>query len=288
MKYAWYPGCKIPFFLEYYGRASEAVLRALGIYPEKTEFNCCGYYVRNLDFNSFLLSAVRNLALAEMKGLGIITPCKCCFGSLKHADYMVKNDRRLLENVNRSLALEGLQYKGVVEVDHFLTFLYHRIGLEKLKGKVIAPFSGIKAAAHYGCHALRPSEITGFDDPLTPTIFEQLIETTGAGSVLWPRRLDCCGAPQWETNRRLSLDLMDRKLSDVRVSGADFICTACTYCQMQFGTVQMEISRNDDTYELFPSVTYPQLLGLAMGLSEDVLELKENVFFPEEISLQTK
>ncbi|MGD9187656.1 MAG: heterodisulfide reductase-related iron-sulfur binding cluster, partial [Desulfobacteraceae bacterium] len=60
------------------------------------------------------------------------------------------------------------------------------------------PLTNLRVAAHYGCHALRPANITGFDNPLTPTIFERLIEATGASIADWPLRLDCCGHPLWK------------------------------------------------------------------------------------------
>jgi len=93
---------------------------------------------------------------------------------------------------------------------------------------------GFKIAAHYGCHALRPSQVVRFDDPVTPSIFDELVEATGAESIAWPMKLECCGAPLWgfmmSYQRRLTL----KKLKNGRESGADYLCTACTYCQIQF------------------------------------------------------
>ena len=83
MRFAFFPGCKIPFYLKEYGLATRSVLAALDVQIEEMEFTCCGYPVRHLNFESFILSAARNLALAENKGLTVLTPCKCCFGSLK-------------------------------------------------------------------------------------------------------------------------------------------------------------------------------------------------------------
>ena len=76
------------------------------------------------------------------------------------------------------------------------------------------------------------------DNPLAPTIFENLIAAIGATPVDWPLRLECCGNPVWEKNPTLSSKLMARKLEDARAAGAQVLATACTYCQLQFETVR--------------------------------------------------
>jgi heterodisulfide reductase subunit B len=114
--------------------------------------------------------------------------------------------------------------------------------------------------------------VTRFDDPSAPTIFESLVEVTGATPVTWARRLECCGNPIWSRNEQASARVMQVKLDDARKAGADYIATACTYCQMQFDTNQAEAR----TGEPMAAVLYPQLLGLAMGLPEKDLGLERN------------
>jgi len=60
MKFALFPGCKIPYHLSHYGTATKAVLRALEVQWEEIEFNCCGYPIRMFDVEAFLFSAARN------------------------------------------------------------------------------------------------------------------------------------------------------------------------------------------------------------------------------------
>ena len=76
MAYSFFAGCKIPYFLPEYGNSTIALLSRFGIDLLDVEFNCCGYPVRDIDFQSFLLSGARNLALAEQKNIDIVTPCK--------------------------------------------------------------------------------------------------------------------------------------------------------------------------------------------------------------------
>ncbi len=274
MNYALFLGCKIPFYLEQYGVAVRAVMKKLDVGLVDMEFNCCGYPIRSLDFEAFVLSGARNIALAEKKGLDIMTPCKCCFGSLKHTNHMLREHPELRDRINRSLAAEDLKWEGSTVVKHLLTVLDQDVTTEKIAASLKNTYSGLKIAAHYGCHALRPSNVTGFDNALNPTIFERLVALTGAEPVDWSLRLDCCGNPLRGQNDRLALNMMRRKVENARQSGAHYLSTACTYCQIQFDTAQAADAQSTNR---LPAVTYPQLLGLPLGLPESVLGLRRNM-----------
>ena len=201
MEFALFLGCTIPARLNQYESSSRAVLEKLGVgLVDIREFNCCGYPLRNIDFKVFILSSARNLALAEKKNLNVMTLCKCCYGSLKKADFLMKENASLKKEVNATLEKEGLKYEGRVEIKHLLSVLHKEIGIEAIKGKMAATFKRLKIATHYGCHALRPSQVVGFDNAVAPSLFDQLVEATGAESIDWPMKLECCGAPLWGIN----------------------------------------------------------------------------------------
>ncbi len=277
MKFALFLGCNIPARLTQYEDSARAVLGKLGVeLAEIKAFNCCGYPVRNIDFKSFLLSSARNLALAEKKGLDVISLCKCCFGSLKKAEHLMKEDVSWREEINGTLEKEDLSYRGEIQVKHLLSVLFHDVGVEAIKDKITRSFDGLQIAAQYGCHVLRPSKVVEFDDPVAPSIFDQLVELTGAQSVDWPLKLECCGAPLWGINDELSMDLTEKKLVAGRDAGAECVCTACTYCQIQFDTVQKIIHSSRGTNHALPAILYPQLLGLCMGLDRESLGLGQH------------
>ena len=275
MKYALFLGCKIPYYLEYYERSTRAVLTEVGVELVDLEFNCCGYPIRSLHLESFLLSSARSLALAEQHQLDIITPCKCCFGTIKQAMNYLTEDESMKERINTTLREEGLEWNGTNDVKHLLSALVRDVGPDRIREKIKHQFNGLKLAVHYGCHALRPSDVTKFDDPLDPTIFEELVSLTGVQCVDWSRRLGCCGGPLWRRNDELSLALMQKKVDDAKQSEADFLCVACTYCQIQFDVRQAEVvSRNGNSPGL-GSILPTQLLGLSMGLDEESLGLSD-------------
>ena len=277
MKFALFLGCQIPARLKQYETSSRAILERLGVeLVDIEEFNCCGYPLRNIEFRSFLLSSARNLALAEKKKLDVMTLCQCCYGSLKKASILLKENPSLHKEVNAVLEHEGLRYEGEVEVKHLLYVLHQQVGVEAIKKKIGKTLKGVKIAAHYGCHALRPSQVVRFDNPVGPSIFDQLVEATGAESISWPMRLECCGAPLLGINDELSMDLTLKKLNDGKASGAEYLCVACPYCHLQFDAVQKKILAQRGVNHPLPSILYPQLLGLSMGMSEKSLGLEMN------------
>jgi len=277
MKFALFQGCNIPARVNQYADATQAVFNKLHIeLIEIADFNCCGYPVRNVDQRAFVLSAAKNFALAETASLDIMAMCKCCYGSLKKAEDALNRDQHLKKEVNAVLAKEKLHYEGHVRINHLLTVLHRDVGLEALKPLILKTFNGLQIAVSYGCHALRPSKVTGFDDPVAPTLFDELVEITGAYSVDWSRKLDCCGAPLTGINDRLAMDMALNKINSAREAGAHYLCTACPYTHLQFDWVQNEMAANSKGWEPLAAILYPQLLGLSMGIDEQTLGLSEN------------
>lgn len=260
--------------LSQYESSSNAVLRYLGIeFVDVREFNCCGYPLRNLNFKAYLLSSARNLALAERAGLDILTICNCCYGSLKYAEHILKENSATRDEVNAALASEGLKFNGNVSTKHFLGVLHDNVGIENIKGHFKHTLDGLKVAVHYGCHLLRPKKVVSFDNAFPPTKFDALVEATGAVSVPWVGKFDCCGSPLWGVNDELSMDLTEKKLRNAHRGGAECLTLTCPYCHMQFSKIQSLIVAGRDFDTPVPSVLYPQLLGLCLGIDPAALGL---------------
>jgi Heterodisulfide reductase, subunit B len=169
--------------------------------------------------------------------------------------------KKFKHRMSNLLADEGLDFPENTRVRHLMQVLDADPGL--VTSAVSRPLTGLKVACHYGCHALRPENITHFDDPLAPTIFERLVAATGATPLNWELRLECCGYPLRGRDERISDLLMGKKLASAQASGANVLTTACTYCQLQFGRDEGHI----------PAVLFAQLLGLALGLAPGDLGL---------------
>lgn len=277
MKFALFIGCNIPARVPQYELSARAVLAKLQVeLTDIRQFNCCGYPLRNTDQKTALLFSARNLALAQQEELDVLTLCQCCFGTLKKAAHLLAADVRLRDEVNAFLEKENLRYDGKTEVKHLLSLLHKDIGASAIKETVQASFKDLKIAAHYGCHALRPSDIMQFDDPVAPSILDALVALTGAKSVEWSQKLECCGAPMTGVNDDLSMRLTAAKLANAKSAGAAYLSVACPWCQLQFDVVQKQMGIEGRGGADLPSILYPQLLGLAMGIPGEELGLALN------------
>ena len=273
MQYALFLGCTIPARLTHYEVSARQVFNKLGMdIVDIRDFNCCGYPFRNYDYKSFIMSSARNLALAQKNNLEILTLCKCCFGNLKKVESLIEEEPDLLNEVNDTLKKEDLVIEKETIVKHYLTVLHDEVGVDNISDKISRRYKDLKIASNYGCHALRPSDVVQFDDPNDPTIFEDLVEVTGAKAIKWQGRLECCGAPMLGINDDLSKDIMDKKVKSAAENGADYLCSACSYCQVQLERVQ----NGGNGKNGIPSILYTQLLGLAMGIDNEDLQIDNN------------
>ena len=66
------------------------------------------------------------------------------------------------------------------------------------------------------------------------------------------------------------MEITKKKLSDSKQAGAQYLCTACPYCHLQFETAITNIPKNNGNLAV-PSVLYTELLGLCMGIDKDHL-----------------
>jgi heterodisulfide reductase subunit B len=240
------------------------------------DFNCCGYPARNVDEKAYLLPSVRNMAIAEKMGLDIIVICNCCFASLQKAKNVMAKDGQLKDELNGYLTKEGLQYKGNVQIRHYLTVLYEDVGTDKIKSRLVNRFKDLNISVIHGCHVLRPREITNFDNSFVPKITEELLQVTGATSLDWRGKLECCGAALAGINNDLSQKLLKEKIVGAQTAGADYITPVCSYCHLQFDTAQINMRGENSSEKLLPVLLFPQLLGLCLGIDEKTLGIEQN------------
>lgn len=277
MKLAFFQGCNIPIRIEQYAVSTEAVMNKLGVELEIVdEFTCCGYPVRNVDEKSYFIPSVRNMAIAEKKGLDIMVICNCCFASLQKARNVMADNTELAAEINDLLAKDGLKYEGTSTVKHFLSVLHEDIGIETIRKNLVNMVSDLNLSVIHGCHVLRPREITSFDDSFVPRITDELLAATGAKSLDWRGKLECCGAALAGLNNDLATTLLNEKVDGALEAGAQFITPVCSYCHLQFDTTQPAVRGTQDSQQVLPVLLLPQLLGLCLGIDEKVLGIEQN------------
>lgn len=277
MKLAFFQGCNIPIRIEQYAVATEAVLNKFDVQLEVVEeFTCCGYPVRNVDEKAYIIPSVRNMAIAEKRGLDIMVICNCCFASLQKARNVMESNAELAAEINTILAKDGLTYTGTTSIKHFLSVLHQDIGVEQIKKQLVHMVSELNLSVIHGCHILRPREVTRFDDSFVPRITDELITLTGAKSLDWRGKLECCGAALGGLNSELSEILLNEKVDGALQAGADYITPVCAYCHLQFDTTQPAIRSGEEGEKLLPVLLLPQLLGLCLGIDGRTLGLEQN------------
>ena len=275
-KYLIFLGCAVPYRVSAYEISARKVLSKLGVeLVEMPEFNCCGLPLDPVSHEAMLVLAARNLALAEQQGLGIITLCPGCAGTLKKVNKILKQDKALREQINEHLKDAGLELKGTVETKHILQVLMQDVGLEEIKKAVTKPLTMLRVAEHVGCHLLRPKEFINFDDPEDPQTLKKLIEATGAQCLEYINETECCGAPSVGVSDKVALQLARDKLNHIKMVEAQALITICPFCHIMFDTNELRIERMfKETYGI-PVLHYPQLLGLAMGINPEKLAFNE-------------
>jgi len=285
--YSYFPGCSSSEGgAKAYGQTAQEVSKVLDArLVELEDWNCCGSTPSSSvdELGSFCLVS-RDLALAEKKGLDMVTPCSACYVIFNQANASLKEYPKLKAKVDQALAAANLEYHGTVKVRHLLEVLVNDVGYDAIRAKVVKNLGGLKVAPYYGCQIVRPQ--TGFDHPENPQSLDRLIASLGGEPTRFPLKTRCCGGSLIISEEGLALDLM-RKLFDSAVSnGAQCLVTVCPLCQTNLDAYQSRVNRQFNTSFHLPVLFFTQLMGLALGLNDDDLCLKTNIVSPKELLAQ--
>lgn len=271
MSYAFYPGCVIPLQTPNYEASARAVMNELGVpLVDIEEFGCCGILATSIDAFSSLTFAARNIALAEAKGMDIITLCNGCFGTLSKAVNQLE-DEKTREKVNHILKEIGLEILGKTRVYHFHQILYDKIGLDELKKRIKVDMGAIKIGCHHGCHVLKPTDVLNYDKAAYPRKLELMVSATGA-QVITPQGFEhCCGSLLMPHDQDTSYAFAVRAVE--QKGEVDAIVVNCPGCFRQLDLGQVMAKRKFNKVLNTPVIFYTQLLGLALGIDPEHLGL---------------
>ena len=284
LKYALFPGCVLK------GAAAEAytsltkVCAKLGIeLVEIPEWTCCGAsHAQGVNELAALAVNARNISIAENMGMPILTVCNTCTLQLRAAKARLDNDPKLKEKVNKILKESGhpYEYRGTVEITHLLWVLDKNLDI--VKKNVTKPLNGLKVAAYYGCHILRPQEIMNHEDGKNPQSFEKLVKALGAEPVPFKESRLCCGFHAQLAAEHDVLKATGMIIDSAAKAGAGCLVTPCPLCQMQLDMNMPEGLDAVKSKKEIPVLHLQQLVGFAMGLS------KADMGFDRHVSAQDK
>lgn len=274
-RYAFFKGCLIPTKIPHLEAIARKILPELCIeLIDIPEFSCCPDPIQfsGADQITWLTIAARNLCLAEEKNLDIITLCNGCVNTLAQANGFLKSKPNLKEKINQHLSETNHQFKGKIEVKHFVQVLLENIGLDIIKTYIKKPLNYLKIATHTGCHLFSPQDVMKFDDPFDPTILDDMVSALGAEVVDYDLKPQCCGSSLTLSGKQDgSNKLLEDKLLEMRASGADCIAVVCPFCYQQFDLGQLMAVRKLKLDLTIPVLYYLQLLGLAVGYTLEEL-----------------
>ncbi|MBN1494768.1 CoB--CoM heterodisulfide reductase iron-sulfur subunit B family protein [Candidatus Peregrinibacteria bacterium] len=272
LKYAYFPGCASKQLTKEYDITTRIACRKLGIkLIDIPEFSCCGAGVLKEKSHNLNLSLnARNIALAELRDLDIVSICSTCVVNLRKDFFEIKNDPDKKALCDRYLNSIKLSLKGKCEIKHLLWVLEQDYGFENIKSKIIKPLTGLKIATYYGCHILRPGTINGqYQNSENPKNFENFIKALGGIPVDLESKKDCCGFHITLTNKKTAVKMSSKYLSDAKNNNADLIVTNCPFCHMQMDLYQEKFN--------MPVLHFTQLLCLALGVKPGETGLKRHI-----------
>ena len=237
-------------------------------------WSCCGAsQAQCVDPMASLVANARNIALAEGMNMPLLTTCSTCMLTLTKAKLTL--DKGAKSYINTFLKEGGMQYQGSTEITSLLWVLYQ--SLDTLKAKVTRPLTNLKVALFYGCHSLRPERELKKESSTNPKSFEAVVSALGAQIVPFEKRLDCCGFhasyPAVKSVSKMSSEIVN----DAAEHGADVVVTPCPLCQMQLDIYQERYQEAMNSKARKPIIHLSQLVGLALGLSNEQLGLNINI-----------
>ncbi len=273
---AYYPGCSLHGTAVEYDLSTRAIADKIGLeLVEPDGWVCCG--TTPAHSTDHLLSTVmplKTLKCVEKSGHSQVTvPCPSCFIRLRVAMRDVAADAGLKEQV-----LAKIKYTPSpdLRVEHLLTTIAERVGIERVAAAVSQPLKGLKVVCYYGCVITRPPDLTGADECEYPMEMDRLMQALGADTLDWSYKTECCGVSLVFTQLPIALDLSRKVLQNAREVGAQAVVVDCPLCQANLDMRQRQMGESAGIVYDLPILYFTQLMGLAFGLEPAGLGLEKH------------
>jgi len=280
---AYYPGCTLYTKSKNLDLCARESAQILGFELKELEtWNCCGaIYSTVQDDIANQVAPIRNLIEAQKISNKLVTLCAACYNVLKRSNnYLLHKDNEIYrKRINNFLETE---YDGKTEVVHYLETLKYDIGFETLKLKVKKNLNGLKVGSYYGCLMLRPSEELNFDDPDNPMMMDDMFSALGATAVDFPFKGECCGGYVLVNKPEVATKCSQTILESLVSAGAECVATTCPLCQYNIDNQQKLMSKQFN----LPIFYFTQLLSLALGVDEKILNLNNHYIDPKPLLKQ--
>ena len=281
MKTHYYPGCTLKSTATQFESSAVASAIALGVeMVELGRWNCCGT-VCSLTSDDLIhhLAPIRNLIRVQNEGGDTVTTlCSMCFNTLKRANLLLKENPEKKTKINAFMYEED-DYRGEVEVLHFLEIFRDKIGFETIREKVTRPLRGLRASPYYGCLLLRPEEV-GIDRAESPTVLEDLLQSIEAEPTENPYKTECCGSYQTVDKADVVMEKTRNIVSWAARTRGECLVVSCPLCFFNLDRRQRDLAERHQDAVLLPIFYFTQLVALALGLGAEVCGFDKHVVDP--------
>jgi heterodisulfide reductase subunit B len=282
MKYAYFPGCSAESTARDMHQSTLAVAEKLGLQLVEPEgWTCCGATAGH-QTDRALAVALPAATLVKVRdmGLDLVVNCAACYNRMKVANHEIAGNQRVRAQVAEALDRD---YDGSVKVRHFLEVLLDDVGADAIHGALRSSLAGMKVASYYGCLLVRPSEVTGFDDPENPSSLDRLVTAMGGTALEWPHKVECCGGGLSMSRTDVVVNLTDSIVGMAKLAGADCIAVSCPMCQVNLDLRQLDIAKSKGNRYDLPVLYITQLLGLCLGVAPQRLGLNKLMISPAKV-----
>jgi heterodisulfide reductase subunit B len=208
--------------------------------------------------------------MADQIGLQVVAPCTACYMILKKSQDYLSRYGELRAKIEAALATIGLKYRDHVQIFHPLEILLRDVGVKGLKAKVKRPLRGWNVAPYYGCLIARPYALS---EGFSLEAFDEFVPALGANLIDFDLKARCCGGSLTGSIEEVGHRLVYIILNQAKRNNADVMVTVCPLCQLNLEAHQSKIKKRYGDDVTIPIPYFTQLIGMALGLSEQALGL---------------
>lgn len=281
MKVGFFPGCSLEGTAKEFERSLRNISLLAGVeLDEVKDWNCCGATSAH-SLNHLLSVALpaRILALAEQQGYDeLVVPCAACYSRLLSTKNEILTNDKLRKKIPDIIEMPFTNNVRPLNVIDFI----NKYLLEFIK-KNIKYTINKKIACYYGCLLVRPPKIANVERYEDPIDMENIVKILGGTPINWAYKVECCGASLSISKTDLVAKLSSKIVEDAFSRGAEAILVACPMCHSNLDMRRQNINKYLNKKISIPVIYITQLIGMALGLDENLLNLKKH-FIPVEFT----
>ncbi len=260
---------------------SISVCEKLGIrLKEFDDFSCCcSGLLDNLNPNLSLVINARNMAIAQVNDLSIVTLDNNCRQTLSKAGFDLENED-MRKEINKTLNKINLKIEPGIKIKSVLEIIMEYPDPSKFKSLISQNLSGLKIAPFYGANFFVPQKYFKGFPYYKPDLMEKLILFIGGQVFDFPEKTNNLFADNQQLFYKNQIKLVGEICKNLE--GASLIVTPCVSQQVLLDSLQKK-ARKYSKVKTIPVLHVSQLVGLGMGMGYKELGLHKLRIRPKKL-----